>query len=125
MHRVAMISIGLVVLLAVGPQSVQGRAATSGNYACEIRDSDNELLSCTGSGTRLFLPRNAISSIQAGAFDGVSALTRLYLYSNAISSIQAGAFDGLSALAGLFLYENAISSIQAGAFDGLSALTEL
>ena len=52
-HRVAMISIGLVVLLAVGPQSVQGRTATSGDYACEIRDSDNELLSCTGSGTHL------------------------------------------------------------------------
>ena len=50
-----MISIGLVVLLAVGPQSVQGRTATdhAGNCACEIRDSDNELLSCTGSGTQL------------------------------------------------------------------------
>ena len=55
MNRVAMTSIGLVVLLAVGPPSVQGRTVTdrSGNYACEIGDSDNELLSCTGSGTEL------------------------------------------------------------------------
>ena len=54
-HRVAMISIGLVVLLAVGPQSVQGRTVRDrhGDYDCEIRDSDNELLSCTGSGTGL------------------------------------------------------------------------
>ena len=46
---------GLVVLLAVGPQSAQGRTATvaAGNYACTIRDSDNELLSCAGSGTTL------------------------------------------------------------------------
>ena len=53
MHRVAVISIGLVVLLAVGPQSVQGRTVTDDSNACEIRDSDNELLSCTGSGTQL------------------------------------------------------------------------
>ena len=41
---------GLVVLLAVGPQSVQGRNVTYDNYVCTIRDSDNELVSCTGSG---------------------------------------------------------------------------
>ena len=46
----------LVVLLAVGPQSVQGRTFTdhTGNYVCTIRDSDNALLSCaTGSGSSL------------------------------------------------------------------------
>ena len=44
---------GLVVLLAVGPQSAQGRTARNGNYACTIRDSDNRLHSCVGSGTAL------------------------------------------------------------------------
>ena len=43
---------GLVVLLAVGPQSVQGRNVTNGNYVCTI-DSDDELVSCTGSGEAL------------------------------------------------------------------------
>ena len=49
---------GLVVLLAVGPQSVLGRNVTThlnygttrtgaGDFACMIRDSDNELVSCT------------------------------------------------------------------------------
>ena len=62
-HRVAMISIGLVVLLAVGPQSVQGRSATdrSGNrHVCTIRDSDDELLSCTGSRNYQYLDRTIL-----------------------------------------------------------------
>ena len=53
-HKVVMMSMmGLVVLLAVGPQSVQGRTVTYENYVCTIRDSDNELVSCTGSGENL------------------------------------------------------------------------
>ena len=53
-HKVVMMSItGLVVLLAVGPQSVQGRTVTYANYVCTIRDSDNELVFCTGSGSTL------------------------------------------------------------------------
>ena len=46
---------GLVVLLAVGPQSVQGqsRNVTYQNYVCTIRYIDYELVSCTGSGTNL------------------------------------------------------------------------
>ena len=44
---------GLVVLLAVGPQSVQGRNFTFDNWLCTIRDSDDELVSCTGNGTSL------------------------------------------------------------------------
>ena len=45
----------VVVLLAVGAPSVQGRTATdyANNYACTIRDSDNELLTCAGSGSIL------------------------------------------------------------------------
>ena len=43
----SMIMTGLVVLLAIGPQSVQGRTVTFQNYVCTIRDSDNELVSCT------------------------------------------------------------------------------
>ena len=37
----------LVVLLAVGPQSVQGRTRVYENYVCTIRDLDDALLSCT------------------------------------------------------------------------------
>ena len=47
------VMMGLVVLLAVGPQSVQGRNVTSYAYVCTIRNSDNELTNCTGSGSRL------------------------------------------------------------------------
>ena len=69
--------------------------------------------------------RNAISSIQAGAFAGLSALRVLRLDDNEISSIQAGAFDGLSALEELRLDDNEISSIPLGLFAGLPALYEL
>ena len=118
---------GLVVLLAGGPQSVQGRTATDGyrNYLCAIRDSDNELVSCAGSGTSLSLHYNSMSSIHAGAFDGLSALTRLSLSYNSISGIPAGLFDGLSVLTQLGLAYNPTSSIPAGLFDGLSVLTQL
>ena len=51
-----MMSMGLVVLLAVGPQSAQGRTVISRGYNCTISDSDDALLSCDGAsgwGTRL------------------------------------------------------------------------
>ena len=53
LSAVMMSMTGLVVLLAVGPQSVQGRTFThgshgrDGNYTCTISDSDDELVSCT------------------------------------------------------------------------------
>ena len=60
MYRRAMFMMSItwlvVVLLAVGTPSVQGRTATDhsgNNYACTIRDSDNELLTCAGSGSSL------------------------------------------------------------------------
>ena len=46
----------VVVLLAVGTPSVQGRTATDysgNNHVCTIRDTDDELLSCAGSGSSL------------------------------------------------------------------------
>ena len=84
MYRSAMFMMSItwlvVVLLAVGAPSVQGRTATDysgNNHVCTIRDTDDELRTCAGSGSRLYLYNNAISSIQAGAFDGLSALTYL------------------------------------------------
>ena len=53
MVMMSMYMTGLVVLLAVGPQSVQGRTVIHGDYVCTIRTSDNELVSCTGSGSQL------------------------------------------------------------------------
>ena len=44
---------GLVVLLAVGPQSALGRTVIYNDYTCTIRDSDDALVSCTGSGSTL------------------------------------------------------------------------
>ena len=61
---------GLVVLLSVLPPSVQGRTATdwsTDNHVCSIRDSDDALRSCAGSGSALYLHANDMSSVQAGA----------------------------------------------------------
>ena len=51
---------GLVVLLAVGLQSVQGHTHTHTaedhgyeNFTCEVRDSDWALVSCAGSATHM------------------------------------------------------------------------
>ena len=48
-----LVIMGLIVLLAVGPQSALGRIIITAGYNCTIRDSDDALLYCAGSGELL------------------------------------------------------------------------
>jgi hypothetical protein len=70
----------------------------------------------------LSLDHNQISSIESGAFSGLTNLTDLNLYRNQIASIESGAFSGLTNLTELMLRANQISSIESGAFSGLANL---
>ncbi len=72
--------------------------------------------------TLLNLQDNQISTIQSGAFTGLSNLQTLNLWNNQISIIQSGAFTGLSNLQKLILGHNQISTIHSEAFTGLSNL---
>ncbi len=75
--------------------------------------------------TDLWLYGNQISTLQSGAFTGLSNLHLLYLNSNLISTIQSGTFTGLNNLQILHLHNNQISTIQSGTFSGLSNLRTL
>ena len=71
------------------------------------------------------LGSNRISSIESGAFGGLTNLTYLDLGFNRISSIESGDFGGLTNLLDLVLWENQISSIESGAFSGFTSLRGL
>ncbi len=68
---------------------------------------------------------NAITSIEAGDFEGLTNLQYLWLSGNAITSIDAGGFEGLTNLQSLDLGYNLITSIEAGDFEGLTNLQSL
>ncbi len=70
----------------------------------------------------LHLDHNQISSIQPGTFQELVSLRRIHLNNNQITSIQPGSFQGLSQLEKLLLNNNRITSIQPGTFQGLQNL---
>ena len=76
----------------------------------------------------LWLQNNEISTIETGAFEGVTfsttstASTQLHLYGNQLVTLQQGAFDGLVNVEWLRLEDNEISSIESGVFDDQTAL---
>jgi hypothetical protein len=73
----------------------------------------------------LSLDHNQISSIESGAFSGLTNLTDLNLYRNQIASIESGDFSGLTNLTILSLKGNQIASIESGAFSGTTNLKSL
>ena len=75
--------------------------------------------------TTLRLNVQSITALQAGDFDGLTALQELYLSNNQLTSLPEGVFSGLSALTTLNLTRNQLSSLPAGIFDNLNALTTL
>ena len=75
--------------------------------------------------TRLDLQDEAITSLKAGDFDGLTRLTWIQLSDNELSSLPEDVFDGLTALKYLYLYNTNLSSLPAGVFDGLSSLKRL
>ena len=75
--------------------------------------------------TSLDLSSKNIASLQAGDFDGLTALEELCLFGNQISSLPSDIFEGLSTLRTLNLYNNRLSSLPDGLFVGLTSLTTL
>ena len=75
--------------------------------------------------TVLQLRLNAISSVDAKAFAGLSSLTHINLSYNRIASLHEDTFDGLSAMDFLVLQGNRITSLHEDLFDGLRALARL
>ena len=91
--------------------------------AIESLDGIGEFDWTTTPTVELYLEYNQISSIESGAFSGLTNLEWLDLGNNPISSIEAGAFSGLTNLTELYLNENQISSIESGDFSGLTNLS--
>ena len=75
--------------------------------------------------TLLHLRLNAISSVDATAFAGLSSLTEINLSYNRIESLHKDTFEGLMALTSLYLNYNSITSLHKDLFKGLTALSEL
>ncbi len=62
-----------------------------------------------------------ITALQAGDFDGLTALTTLWVVDLQLGNVPAGVFDELISLETLFL-TGGFSSLPDGVFDGLTAL---
>lgn len=75
--------------------------------------------------TSLELWRNQLSTIDANAFSGMTALTDLLLFENQIASIEEGAFSDLENLRILHMTSNQLTNIDANLFDRLSNLNTL
>ena len=86
--------------------------------------------------TSLSLWRNPLTTIKAGAFNGLSSLTELDLSAvrsssgrlvggGQLTTIESGAFKGLSSLTKLNLYDNSIRTLATGVFAELSEVTTL
>ena len=68
---------------------------------------------------------NNLASLPDGVFDELTALTDLDLGFNSLTTLPAGVFDELTALTGLGLNDNSLTTLPAGVFDELTALTGL
>ena len=75
--------------------------------------------------TTLNLNTNAIQGLDAELFDSLSTLQRLALHANDLKTVDADLFDGLSSLQRLSLQTNALRTLDADLFDGLSSLQNL
>ena len=89
--------------------------------ATGVESADDVTVAHLAAITSLNLGAQAISSLKAGDFNGLTALTSLEMAGNSISNISA--LEGLTTLTYLNLTSNAISDISP--LEGLTALTEL
>ncbi|CBJ29593.1 Hypothetical leucine rich repeat kinase [Ectocarpus siliculosus] len=100
---------------------------------CGITDEDvdgGDLASCLDNAGRelvveLWLSSNALTTLPAGIFEGLTVLDALWLTSNALTTLPAGIFEGLTALNSLSLSSNALTTLLEGIFEGLTALNSL
>ena len=96
-------------------------AAVAGVVDCGDLTSAH-LAAITGT---LDLSGQSLASLQAGDFDGLTALTTLNLSNNLLSSLPAGIFDALTLLTTLNLDNNTLSALRSGALDSLTGLHRL
>lgn len=75
--------------------------------------------------TKLYLPRNAIQSIDDFTFANLTYLQRLHLQNNKLTIIKPHTFTALFQLRALYLEENQIHTIESGAFVYLTKLQYL
>ena len=86
--------------------------------------------------TTLYLRRNPLKTIKAGAFNGMASLKELDLSAvrssrgsliggGQLTTIEGGAFKGLTNLKSLSLHDNKIAVLGTGVFEGLSNVTSL
>ena len=73
----------------------------------------------------LHLGDNQLTTLESGAFDGLSELSRLYLQNNRLKMLEPNAFNGLSNVSRLDLSGNPLQTIKQDAFDGLPKLRYL
>ena len=73
----------------------------------------------------LDLSSNPLTTLDAGLFDGLTALKELKLYQNSLSTLDAELFDGLIALNRLELQDNSLTALDADIFDGITLLERL
>ena len=76
--------------------------------------------------THLFLRNNSsLTTLPAGVFTGLASLKFLFLNKNTLTTLPAGVFAGRERLERLDLDNNGLDSLPAGVFDGLTSLREL
>ena len=71
------------------------------------------------------LRNKGISTLNAGDFDGLTALTELRLHENQLRTFPVNIFSDLSSLRTLYLSNNQLTTLPPGAFNGLTAMTNL
>ena len=73
----------------------------------------------------LNLSESSLTSLQAGDFDGLTALTQLFLFRNSLSTLPSGIFDNLTKLTSLDLHRNSLTALPSGIFDQNTELKSL
>eukprot|EP00903_Cladosiphon_okamuranus_P021836 g20079.t1 len=73
----------------------------------------------------LLLNDNDLTTLPAGLFEGLANMTELLLSENALNTLPAGIFESLAALESLRLHDNALTTLPAGLFQGLVNMTTL
>ncbi|CAM9996955.1 unnamed protein product, partial [Ectocarpus sp. 4 AP-2014] len=75
--------------------------------------------------TFLGFDENALTTLPEAIFDGLTGLTLLRLGENNLTTLPEGVFEGLTNLEGLLLNDNALTTLPAGIFEGLTKVDNL
>ena len=117
----------MIPCLVANQCSVTSLGCTNGS--CDLKGITGrvEYFDCAGlDGSNLYLNGNAITSIAPSAFvNAPPSMTTINLNLNSISTLEAGAFTGLSNVISIMLHKNFITTIEAEAFAIIKLLFEV